>query len=240
MFRLLKALPLTLALTALTFFATSCGSSNQAQIRVINAIPDVPNNTPLDIVVNGTKIVTALAFGGISPSTTPPATYTKVKAGSDTITAFVNGTTTNPVNNGTTSLSGSSQYTVVLNGRAANNNPPGVLTDNNAAPTSGNLEFRVIDASVFTPADGFDVYITPPSGDITGITPQTIVIGQATSYVSVANGSYNVVVIPHSGSIPSINQNYAELDGSIRTVVIVDNPGGGSGPATPLLFTDLN
>src|SRR5713226_4987815 len=222
MFRFLKALPVTLALAALSIFAASCGSGSQSQIRVVNAIPDVPNNTPLDIDVNGTKVVTALAFDGISPSTTPPATYTKVKAGSgDTITAFVNGTTINPVNNGTTNLSGSSQYTVVLNGRAANNNPPGVLTDNNAAPTSGNLEFRVIDASVFTPANGFDVYITPPSGDITGITPQTIVIGQATSYVSVANGSYNVVVIPHDGSIPSINQNYAELDGSIRTVVIV-------------------
>src|SRR5216684_343745 len=113
MFRFLKALPVTLALAALSIFAASCGSGSQSQIRVVNAIPDVPNNTPLDIDVNGTKVVTALAFGGISPSTTPPATYTKVKAGSDTITAFVNGTTTNPVNNGTTSLSGSSQYTVV-------------------------------------------------------------------------------------------------------------------------------
>lgn len=240
MFRALKALPLTLALAALSLFAASCGSTSQSQVRVINAVPNA--SASLDVNINGTKITTtALAFGAIFPSTNPPATYTKVKAGSATITAFLTGTTGNPVNTGTTTLNGSTQYTVVLNGFASNDGTPGVLTDNNAAPTAGNLEFRIVDASAFTPVGGFDVYITPPSGDITGVTSQTITLGQATTYESVANASYNVVIIPHGGQIPVVNQNYPEADGSIRTVVIVDNQGGGSGPAQfPLLFTDHN
>src|SRR5450759_1519197 len=90
MFRLLKALPLTLALATLSLFAASCGSSNQSQIRVVHAIPDGP---ALDVDVNGTKITTAaLAFVGLQP--TPPA-YTKVPSGSVTIQAFDTNTTTN-------------------------------------------------------------------------------------------------------------------------------------------------
>lgn len=235
MLRLLKALPLALALASLSFFTTSCSSGNQAQIRVVNAIPDSPS-AGLDVDVNGTKITTAaLTFTGVQP--TPPA-YTKVASGSDTIAALDFGTSTQ-VFSSTGSLSGSTQYTVVLAGFLSS--PAAfLLTDTNTAPASGNLEFRVIDASAFTPVGGFDVYLTPPSFDITGITPQTITLGQATTYESVANAGYGVVVIPHGGSIPVINQGYAELDGSIRTVVIVDNQGGGSGPAaTPLLLTDV-
>lgn len=40
--RWLKALPLSLALEALGIVATSCGSSNQAQIRFVHAIQDAP------------------------------------------------------------------------------------------------------------------------------------------------------------------------------------------------------
>jgi hypothetical protein len=246
MLRLLKALPLTLALAALSFFSISCGSSNSTQIRVINAIPDADGN--LDVDFNGNKITgsTPMSFGSIFPTTNPPATYTGVSSGSGTITAYVTGTTTNPVNNGTSSFNGSTQYTVVLDGFARNNNSPAVLIDNNTAPTSGSQIIRVIDASAFTPGGGqgqggFDVYITPPGGDTTGITPQTIGLGQATTYQSMTNGNYNLVVVPHGGQIPIINWGIGEADGTVRTLVIVDNSGGGSGPApAPELFTDVN
>src|SRR5260370_6200984 len=110
MFRLLKALPLTLALAALSLFATSCGSSSQSQIRVVHAISDGP---ALDINVNTTKVFTNIAFGGVQPI--PPA-YTKVASGSDTLQAVDTGTTTVVIANTSASLSGSSQYTVVLTG----------------------------------------------------------------------------------------------------------------------------
>src|SRR5260370_1898955 len=126
MFRFLKALPLTLALAALTVFSASCGSSSQSQIRLVNAIPDGP---ALDIDVNTTKVFTNIAFGGVQP--TPPA-YTKVASGSVTIQAFDTGTTTNPIfgtNGVKVGLSGSSQYTIVLAGffNGTGNNAPAAL-----------------------------------------------------------------------------------------------------------------
>ncbi len=241
MFRFLKALPVTLALAALSIFAASCGSGSQSQIRVVNAIPDVPNNTPLDIDVNGTKVITALAFPNFQPS----SGYTKVASGSVTIAALDTGTTTQVLSS-TGTLSGSTQYTVVLAGFKAN--PSAVqITDNNSASTSGNIEFRIIHASPSgtTPVD---VYIVPPGTDITNVTPQVgganpLAYTQASVYVSVAfaaNG-YAVIVTPSGNKVPIVNQNYTPPTGSIRTLVLVDNAGGGNGMSTlPVELSDLN
>src|SRR6266849_450465 len=219
MFRLLKALPLTLALAALSFFAASCGSGSQSQIRVVNAIPDVPNNTPLDLDVNGTKVITALAFPNFQPS----SGYTKVASGSVTIAALDTGTTTQVLSS-TGPLSGSTQYTVVLAGFIAN--PSAVqITDNNAAPTSGNIEFRVIHASP-SGTTPLDVYIVPPATDITNVTPQISGLSnntQASAYVTVAfaTNGYSVILTASGNKTPLFNPPYgiAPPTGSIRTLV---------------------
>src|ERR1700676_3169987 len=234
MFRLLKALPLTLALAALSFFAASCGSGSQAQIRVVNAIPDSPT-AGLDVDVNGTKITTAaLAFPGFQPA----SGYTKVKAGSDTIQAFDTGTTTNPIfgtNGVTANLSGSTQYTVVLDGFVANPSAP-LITDNNTAPTSGNIEFRIIHASPSNQTP-LDVYIVPPGTDITNIAPQIggsnpLAYQQASTYVSVgfATNGYSVILTANGNKTPLFNPPYgiAPPTGSIRTLVLVDLQNGGA------------
>ena len=243
MFRLLKALPLVLALASLGIFATSCGSSN-AQIRVINAIADVPSQQPLDIDVNGNKITgsTPLAFTEIFPGAGTVATYSSVASGSDTIAAYLTNTTGSPITQCVScSLNSSTQYTLVLDGFSANGstNTIAVLTDNNTAPTAGSLEFRVIDASANTPTGGYDVYIVS-TPNIQGSTPQTIGLGQATIYIPLANGAYFLIVTPHGNPSQTIDYSLPEADGSIRTVVIVDNQGGGGTALSPLIFTDLN
>jgi Domain of unknown function (DUF4397) len=245
MFRSLKALPVTLALAALSIFATSCGSSSQSQIRVVHAISNGP---ALDVNINTTKVFTNIAFGGVQP--TPPA-YTKVASGSVTIQAFDTGTTTNPIfgtNGVTANLSSSSQYTIVLagflNGTGANAPAALQITDNNTAPTSGNVEFRIIDASPSAPGT-VDVYIVPPGTDINQVNPPTIqglTYQQASSpYTSVAAGTYSVIVTTSGSKIPIINpQDYAlPTAGMIRTLVLVDNPGGGNPPSW-LELNDLN
>ncbi len=246
MFRLLKALPLTLAIAALSLFI-GCSSGNNAQIRVINAIPDAQG--PLDVDLNGNKITgsTPVAFGSIFPPTNPPATYASEPSGSDTITAYVSGTTVNPVNNGTTSYSSSTQYTVVLQGFAASNNAPAVLTDNNTAPTTNTLEYRVINASPSSPAGGVDVYIYPtgtaqpaqPSiPALTSSPPQGIYV-QSLAYT--AGGGYIVVVTPHQNpNVQYVNQTYTPTNGSITTLVLMDAQGGGSMSPFPVAFSDLN
>ena len=63
MFRLLKALPLTLALAALSFFATSCGSSSSAHARFVNAIRNTAvYGTALMSKSTQRKIFTDVAF----------------------------------------------------------------------------------------------------------------------------------------------------------------------------------
>jgi hypothetical protein len=238
MFRLLKALPLTLAIAALSIFAASCGSTSQSQVRVVHAIPDAP---ALDVNVNTTKVASAIAFDQVQPA--PPA-YTKVPSGSVTIAAFDTGTTTNPIlNSSGVNLSGSTQHTMVLTGF----NSSAVLlniTDNNAAPTSGNIEFRIIHASP-SGTHPVDVYIVPPNTDITNVTPQISGLDyqQASSYQSLtfaANG-YEVIVTPNGNKTGIVTQNYTPPTGSIRTLVLVDNPGGGNGMSTfPLELSDLN
>jgi Domain of unknown function (DUF4397) len=240
MFRLLKALPLA----ALSFFAASCGSGNQAQIRVVHAISNAP---ALDVNVNTTKVFTNIAFGGVQP--TPPA-YTKVASGNVTIQAFDTGTTTNPIfgtNGVTASFSSSSQYTIVLAGllNGLGTDAPKALqiTDNNSAPTSGNVEFRIIHASASSPGT-VDVYIVTPGANINTVNPPTIqglLYQQASNpYTSVAAGTYSVIVTTSGSKIPFISQDFAlPTAGMIRTLVLVDNTGGGNPPSW-LELADLN
>jgi len=166
MFRLLKALPIMLAIAALSLIATGCGS-NQAHIRVVNAIP----SSDLDVDFNSTKVVSSISFGNVQP-TTPPAQYLSVASGTVGIQAYVAGSTTSPIfgaNPITSPLGGSNDYTVVLYGTLSgtNNATAFVVQDNNTTPTTGYVEFRVINAS-YTTAGSVDVYLIPPNTNIGG------------------------------------------------------------------------
>jgi hypothetical protein len=245
MFRLLKALPLTSAIAALSLFI-GCGSGNNAQIRIINTIPDAEG--ALDVDVNGNKITgsTPVQFGTIFPAATSSATYASVPSGSDTIAAYVSGTTVNPLNLGTTNLSASTEYTVVLQGNAATPNTPSVLTDNNTAPTTNTLEYRVIYSSPWLSRNvgPVDVYIIPTGNalptnpSIPGLTFGQGIYVQSLPYT--AGNTYTVVVTAHlNTNSVYVNQSYPSGNGSITTLVLVDEPGGASFDTVPLAFSDL-
>lgn len=239
MFRLLKALPFTLALAALSFFTTSCGSSS-SQVRVVDAIPDAP--VSFDVAINGKNVFTGVSFESIEPA----SGYQKISSGSATVEVFQTGTTTAVIPSTSFSLSASSQYTVIATGFYSATQPPNVptavqFTDNNSAPTSGNVEFRIIHASPSSPT--VDVYIVPPGTDITQVNPPTIsglTYQQASTYQSLAAATYSVIVTT-SGSKQEIifPQDYGLTAGQIRTLVLVDNPGGGNPPSW-MLLSDLN
>ena len=123
MFRLLKALPLTLAIAALSFVTTSCGSGNTAQVRLVNAISDDTQGLDIDIQRNE----------GIYRYRTVPRLrgprYVRVPSGSDTIqglkpappTQFF--TQPSPV-----SFSAGTQYTMVAAGQLRRHRyPPGSI-----------------------------------------------------------------------------------------------------------------
>jgi len=246
MFRLLKALPLALALAALTFFATSCGSSSSAQARFVNAIPNTAvYGNGLDVEVNATKQFTDVTFPNASAST-----YTSVASGNDTILGVQTGTTTQ-VFSDTANLSSGKQYTLVATGFASGSG--GFVTfltisDTNTAPAAGNVEFRVIDASPSGPS-AVDVYIEaePFSGTLTNKAISALAYTQTSSYVTIpwnsGGGGWVVFVTPAGSTTPSFSQTFnfgGQSTAAIRTLVLTDVANSSSMNPAFLELNDLN
>jgi hypothetical protein len=262
MLRLFKALPLTLTLAALIVFATfaaSCGSTN-SQARFVNAISD--DHQSLDIEFNGTK-----RFGGIGPFSASGSTYVSVPTGSDKIQGFASGTTTNPVFTLTSpvSFNSGSQYTVVATGQLSGSVLLVAPVDTNTAPANGQVNFRVIDASPGGPG-AVDVYIIQNSAQDTpscapagpgsacpptfpGLSSPSASTTPYSGYTKVSFNSlgfgYTLYVTQPNGTIPifsgvQLPEIGSASVGSIRTIVLVDNVGGGSMSSTPIVLSDLN
>lgn len=250
MLRLLKALPAILAVAVSTAFFTSCGSSN-AQVRFVNAIQNTADygNGGLDVDVNGTKYFTDITFPSASAST-----YTAVPSGTDTIEGLEYNSTTEVFSQTTpTSLLPGGDYTMVATGFAGGTGGNVVLIspqDNNTAPTEGNVEFRVINASPSGPT-AVDVYIeqSPFIGNIVQGTNQVTALSyrSTSAYVTLpwnSSGDGWQIYVCTTGSTTPI----AEFDAtfgsqtteSIRTFVLVDNVNGNTMSSAPIVLSDLN
>jgi hypothetical protein len=253
MLRRLKALPVALAVAALSIIATSCGSGSSAQVRVINAIPDNGANgsIALDVWFNNNLIITALGVNAVQPAVATPAKYLNVASGNDTIIAYDTGTMSNPVvsSNAETGLSSSTQYTLLLGGFTVNPPQPYLITDDNTPPTANTVKLRVLDGSASEGANALNVYIyqtgTPPPppgmpsfqgltlGQSTGYMPLNFTSGQPPSIMEITrvNGS----PILFNFTLPSFSA------GEIMTVVLDDQPGGTFiNTKNPIVMTDLN
>ena len=245
----LKPLSFMLALAASVFFTASCGSSKgSSQVRVLNAIPD---GQEVDVEVNGTKDFSQLSFESIAPTSQP--SYTKVPSGSVTFEAFLTGTSTSARPRSTFTLNNGTQSTVILTGLNSvilgTFEPTAVpFTDNNKAPASGSLEFRIINASPSSPGGMVDVYFEPNpfDGNLQGLDPQISGLGyQQAKYQSVmanAQGSGIAVLVTASGAkTPLIQHNYSSptTGGTISTLVLVDVAHGGQMSQLPILLNDL-
>jgi Domain of unknown function (DUF4397) len=258
MSRLLKALPLTFALAALSIFSASCGSSNApAQVRFVHAIQDAG---ALDIAVTGpntasTPEFTHVSFLGVQP--TQPG-YSSVPSGGDTIAAVSTGTTT-PVFSATATLGAGAHYTLVATGFSqtlpiGSNVTLLEISDNIPTPPSGDVEFRVIHASPSGP-DGkggaVDVYIelNPNTGPGLPIAIQGLTYTQASKYVTFTFNPNNATPPPGftayvtaSGSTTPIfayplNPSVA---GAVRTLVLTDVQNVKTMNSTFLELSDLN
>jgi hypothetical protein len=247
MFRLLKALPLALAIVAIValgLFAASCNSSGNALVRVVNAIPDAPAN--LDVDINGTKDFPNVQFDNVYPTQKPsgPAQYTSVVSGSDSIEAFDTGTTTVVVNSTTATLGASTQYTMLLGGFLNSSPSAYVITDNNTVPTTGNVNIRIINGSAISGSNGIDVYIyqtglqPPANPSVTGLS-----LGASSGYLPFTfESSFSFDVYFHGNGFKqfTFTPNTGFVTGEIMTLVIVDQPNGGAISDIPLVLVDLD
>jgi len=243
--RSVKVLFSTVVLVGIAAFAASCGSSN-ADFRVFNAIATSPSNilgSAFDVWLNGSLLYSNLNFGGTQPNTG----YKSVSSGSDTMEVFQTGTSTNPYINSPLNLGGSNTYTVVLTGTSpsgTNGYAAAVKTDTNTAPTTGNVNIRIINAAInasATVGGGFDIYILAPgtTPSTPGVTPQVSKLTpvNASPYNGISTSGSLTVYVTAPGSRTQINNQ--PLSGltagtSIRTIMLTDS-GGASYP--PLLYT---
>jgi Domain of unknown function (DUF4397) len=256
MSRCFKALPLALALAALSIVTASCGSSSNvpAQARFVNAIPDTAQyGTALDIDVAGTKEFTDVPFPGFQPS----SGYTKIVSGGSALQGIQTGTTI-PVFVFDISLTASAQYTLVATGSAAHNNVvPITALDNNLPPPNGQEKFRVINASPSRSDDkggAVDIYIVPV-GSATPITPPATISNvhypSASTYAFVdynpnfVQGFNYTMFVTLTGTTSPIlfSQTLSagsSSAGSIRTLVLTDQQNISQLNPSALVLNDLN
>jgi Domain of unknown function (DUF4397) len=238
MFRVLRSLPFTLALAALSIF-TACGGSNSTKFRLVNAIPDVPQQQAVDVQIDG-KVVGTVSLGGV----TPASGYLSVASGSRHLQIFLTGQTTGAYFDGNVNFNSGSN-TVVATGSISNNTVVAPLfTDNSTAPTSSNSQLRIIQASPEglggNPA--VDVYLVAPGGSLPGTSADIADVAYPTAnnpYKTFPAGTYDLLLTP--AGIASLNiriPNASFSSGKNYTYVLVDVQNGGQMSQTPVVLND--
>jgi hypothetical protein len=233
--KLSRVLPLGLALICLgaALLAVGCGS-NTSRYRFVQASTGVPTN--VDLEVDGKNVQTSIGYG-------QSASYHSTTSGSHKFGLFATGTTTNPYVSSSISLGTGDTTVLAENPFASIALAP--YTDDNTAPTTGNVKLRIIQAAptVAASGEGVDVYVVPTGSGIAGTNPEisAIVYPNASSYLSLSAQSYDVTVTVRGTQniINSLTGTYPLKAGQIRTLVILDASTGG-GPYSLLELNDLN
>jgi hypothetical protein len=248
-----KPLILLLALVSISIFLISCTSNSSVQARFVNAIynPGSYGNT-VDVEFNSTKEFSQIGFPDASAST-----YKGVPGGSVTVIGLESSNDTTQVFDQTETLNGGTDYTLVASGTAGGSGNPNVVfnpyADNNTAPATSTVNFRVINASDV--ATSVDVYVEPLpfTGTLgqNGVTPTfTVPINTQSSYVNLNwnsnGGGWGIYVTP-AGNPGLIYVNGFPVTGggtgtdAIRTIVLTDNADTPNSLDSQLLvLNDLN
>jgi hypothetical protein len=174
-----------------------------------------------------------------------------VLSDTDTIKGLVNPSDTTSVFSDTVSWTAGLQYTVIATGSSATGaNGSNVvlqsMLDENSPPASGNVEFRVINASPHSPPGGVDVYIDPipvqamGSAVISGLAYQ-----QVSKYLSLVffpsnNNGYELYVTQSGSTTPIFSQYLGPADNTIHTLVLTDVQGGNAMNPLAMELTDLD
>ena len=208
----------------LTLAAAGCKSAStivaNAQFRVMNASVEQPS---LNFLLTTTTLATALAY--------PTATaYSSEAPGPYTVHVEPAGTTTTLINQGVVLQSGTS-YTFIAAeaGFASPALTPIFLTDDNSAPTSGQMKLRVVNAVPDPDVGNFDVYVVAPGKSLQNINPTftNLAFQSASSYQSLVPGNYELYFTPTNQKKILIDSGVlAFAAGQIRTVVALDSTGG--------------
>jgi Domain of unknown function (DUF4397) len=197
-----------------------CGGSNNASIRVLNVSEDY---TGLNIYVSSTSTVATVAdvpTGNLS-------SYSGVASGSQTLYFTEGGNLqTDALTSETETFTTGEHRTYVTYGNTGEF-AEFEIDENEGAPSGGNASIEVLDTA--NDAGNLDVYFTSSTA-LSGTTPNfsDLAVGKATSFTSVASGTYDLSVTGTGNSsdvrlqVPSVTLK----SGEVATVVITESAGG--------------
>ena len=192
------------------------GTSNAAQVRVLDASADAPG---LDIYQNKTAVAYNLGFGTVT-------SYVLLPPGVNNISANRAGTSTTLVSSGVTLATGK-QYTAII-GNVAASLQETILTDQSTAAPTGQISVRVVDQA--TRAGAVDIYLVPSSGKLTTTLPfvTNVNFGTNTGYINIPPGTYAIAVV-QTGVVPVATTvtllsgpSVGYSAGAVRTLILID------------------
>lgn len=201
------------------------GSRDAAQVRLIQASPDVP---ALDLYLNDSAVAYNLTFG-------TRTSYVPVGAGTYQVRANVTGTRQELAAVSSSVVAGH-QYTAIVGDTVASLHLL-LLPDQTRPAPAGEATVRVVNAA--TRSGPLDVYLIP-SGSGAVAAPTTalafgMAFGTVEGYRDVPAGSYAMSAFaagtaPGTGYAPLFAGPLLSLrSGAVRTVVLLDRPGAAPG-----------
>ena len=212
-------------------FALACsdasGNKDETSIRFINASPNGPAMTAL---LDGAIIEANVTYATPSP-------YQIVNEDGKTI-QLRNAVTDATLFNDDVDLEHERFYTEIATGNISTLGSL-FVQDNRNAPPAGQAFFRFIHVAPTMPA-GLDIYVTDPNADIATLSPTitNVVYLTASAYVQIAGGTYRVRVTATGTKTVLIDDSNVAIPAlGARTMLSLDNPGGGP-PFSTLLLTD--
>ncbi len=191
------------AMFAVSVLPAAADSHNNARVRVVHASPDAP---AVDILVNGNRAITNLAF----PNGTD---YVSLTAGQYRVQVVPAGQPASAaVIDANLNLAAGQDYTVAAVGQVANIRAQ-VYNDNNAAPAAGQAKVRVIHASPNAPA----VDVAVRGGAV--VVPN-LAFPNASDYLAVPAGTYNLDVRAAGTQTVALGLDNVQLQaGQVYTVI---------------------
>jgi hypothetical protein len=219
----------------------------QGRIRFVNVITDTTRGR-VNAILERTPFGVNLTYTQSTPITLPaPSTalYSPILAGSRSLELVRTANTATNVGTFAVTVAANTDVSVYATGGAGGSTiTPFLTTDDNTAPSAGQVRVRVVHLS---PSAGpVDIFVTAPGADIAAAAPTlaNFAVRTASSYLAVPAGTYQVRVVPAgtppAGRAAAVAINVASLAlpaGGVRTIVAADNNVGGA-PLRAFVLTD--
>ncbi len=201
------------------------------RIRVVNAVSDPRKGDRVNLTVAGVPLAVNIAYAAVAPAIgvqPNPAPYYPIYVGTWPVARRRTADTTIKVLDHSLVVAADVDYTVIALGDAGGVTGV-VLTDDNTAPSAGNVRLRVVHASISSPA-AVDVYVTPVSTDIATVAPTAahVAFQSATPYLSLAAGVHRVRITAVGSKTALLDTTLPALAANAaRTVLFLDRAAGG-------------